>query len=441
MILKSLLLCLAVRIIHIEGHIVRKGIRVLQHTTAFDELLIGRLEKFDVSPQAIVALLLQNHHPRSRFLELALGEFLRLGMGVVAFVIVQIAIQLPLGLGSVGHVRRIVVGIKLIAAIVAAGVGSVIGPVAHADPAELVSAGLARHVVAALVLFNAGRTFGTGLGIGQDPVGRLRLVLALLIPRRQLPTPGRGVRLIATLEAEVSVARVALGHESARGSRVQHLLGADGNALASGSRTPAGEGVALDKVAELVGLEFRVGVRSEGLVFFLGDDLLATGLRTGLADAHGAIGQGNIQKSSPAVPAELVAAGHAEHLVRAEAILVVTDAALLLLRLLLLLGGPGRTAVGCGSRLLVAVVVAAAAAFAVAGTGQNTARFEELVGIVVKGLEESFLGPLVFSHEGGGCTGGDVEDLGHLLQSVIHDGDKILGVEHPDGIGLVGWDG
>ena len=297
-------------------------------------------------------------------------------------------------------------------------------------------------MVAALVLLNTGGTFGTGLGIGQDPVGSLRLVLALLIPRRQLPTSGRGVWLIATLEAEVSVAHVALGHESARGSRVQHLLSADGNALASGSRTPAGEGVALDKVAELIGLEFGIGVRSEGLVFFLGDDLLAIGLRTGLADAHGAIGQGNIQEASPAVPAELVATGHAEHLVRAEAILVVTDAAILLLRLLLLLlllGGPGRTAVGCGSRLLVAVVVAAAAAaFAVAGTGQNTARFEELVGIVVKGLEESFLGPLIFSHEGGGCTGGDVEDLGHLLQSVIHDGDKILGVEHPDCIGLVG---
>jgi len=133
-----------------------------------------------------------------------------------------------------------------------------------------------------------------------------------------------------------------------------------------------------------------------------------------------------------------VTAGHAEHIVGAKAILVVADAALLLL-LLLLLGGPGGTAIGSSGGLLVAVVVVVAvAAVTVAGTSQNAAGFEELVGIVVESLEESFLGPLILSHESGGGTGGNVKDLSHLLEPVIHDWDEILGVEHPDCIGLVG---
>jgi len=98
------------------------------------------------------------------------------------------------------------------------------------------------------------------------------------------------MRLIATLETKVGVARIALSNESTGGGHVQHFLGADRDAFASGSRTPAGEGVALNEIAELVGLKFGVSVRGKGLVFLLGDDLLATGFRTGLANAHGAVG-------------------------------------------------------------------------------------------------------------------------------------------------------
>ena len=307
-------------------------------------------------------------------------------------------------------------------------------PITHADPAELVLALPAIHVVAPLVLLDAGGTLGAALGVGQDPVGRLRLVLALFVPRRQLSAAGRRVGLAAALEAELGFARVAVGDESAGGGCVQHLLGADGDALASGSRAPAGEGVALDEVAELVGPEFGVGVGGEGLVFLLGDDLLAAGLRAGLADADGSVGQGHVEEAPPAVAAELVAAGHAEHLVGAEAILVVADAAL---PLLLLLGGAGGTAVGgggSGGGLLVAVIVVV-----VAGTGQHAAGFEQLVGIVVERLEESLLGPLVLPHEGGRGTGRDVEDFGHLLEPVIHYWDEILGAEHLDGIGLVAY--
>ncbi len=52
----------------------------------------------------------------------------------------------------------------------------------HANPAELVLAPAARHVVAALVLLDSGGALGALPGVGQDPVGGLGLVHALLRP-------------------------------------------------------------------------------------------------------------------------------------------------------------------------------------------------------------------------------------------------------------------
>lgn len=58
------------------------------------------------------------------------------------------------------------------------------------------------HVVAALVLLYACLALRALLRVGEDPVCRLALVLALLLPRRQFRTRRRLVRLLAAAEAE-----------------------------------------------------------------------------------------------------------------------------------------------------------------------------------------------------------------------------------------------
>ena len=70
----------------------------------------------------------------------------------------------------------------------------------HNVPAHLaLSAG---HVVAPLVLLDARLALGALLRVGQDPVRRLALVLALLLPQRQLGARRRGMRLLPAPEAE-----------------------------------------------------------------------------------------------------------------------------------------------------------------------------------------------------------------------------------------------
>jgi len=57
-----------------------------------------------------------------------------------------------------------------VALVVAACRAAMILPVAHADPAELVTALNARHMVAALILFDVLLTLGAGLRISRNPV-------------------------------------------------------------------------------------------------------------------------------------------------------------------------------------------------------------------------------------------------------------------------------
>ena len=55
----------------------------------------------------------------------------------------------------------------------------------------------ARHVVASLVLLNAGIARGALAGVGKDPVGGFRFVAAFLGPFRQLGTGRWFVCLLA----------------------------------------------------------------------------------------------------------------------------------------------------------------------------------------------------------------------------------------------------
>ena len=63
-------------------------------------------------------------------------------------------------------------------------------PAAH--PAEVVAAGLARHVVAPLVLLDGGAALWALLGVGQDPGRVLAFAHQLLLPQRQLCFVSRG---------------------------------------------------------------------------------------------------------------------------------------------------------------------------------------------------------------------------------------------------------
>ena len=75
-------------------------------------------------------------------------------------------------------------------------------PVAQTQPAKFVSAHLASHVVASLVLLDRLLTGRTSLGVGQDPGDVLTLIGVLQIPLGSLLAVARGVRLIRTLKAK-----------------------------------------------------------------------------------------------------------------------------------------------------------------------------------------------------------------------------------------------
>ena len=111
---------------------------------------------------------------------------------MVSFVVVQVSIQISLGLGgirlivTIGATHSSAVVIVLVAFVISARIGTVIVPIPHADPAKLKFASLTRHVVATLILFDPAYTFGTRLGVGENPVCRFRLVAALFVPSGQI---------------------------------------------------------------------------------------------------------------------------------------------------------------------------------------------------------------------------------------------------------------
>jgi hypothetical protein len=55
-------------------------------------------------------------------------------------------------------------------------------PIPHADPAKFMFASLTGHVVAALILFDPTKAFGTRLGVCENPVCRFGLIATLFVP-------------------------------------------------------------------------------------------------------------------------------------------------------------------------------------------------------------------------------------------------------------------
>mmetsp|Transcript_18663 Transcript_18663/g.57398 ORF Transcript_18663/g.57398 Transcript_18663/m.57398 type:complete len:274 (-) Transcript_18663:289-1110(-) len=164
--------------------VVAEDVGRLERAPAVDDHFVGALEELNVDPRP-VRRLLQLDHAFFRGGELLLREGLGLVVAVVALVEVEVPVELSFGSSGVGllvaHLQRVV----LVALVVAPRRGAVLRPVAHAHPAELVLALRAGHVVAALVLLDPRLTLGAPLRVRQNPVRRLALVLALLLPLPQ----------------------------------------------------------------------------------------------------------------------------------------------------------------------------------------------------------------------------------------------------------------
>lgn len=101
-----------------------------------------------------------------------------------------------------------------VALIVAACGSAVIGPVSHANPAEIVAtatvSSVARHVIAPLILLNVLLAFWARLRVGHEPGHVLTLGIVLRVPLTSRITVARLVRALTTSEASKRLTEVAL---------------------------------------------------------------------------------------------------------------------------------------------------------------------------------------------------------------------------------------
>ena len=79
-------------------------------------------------------------------------------------------------------------------------------PVAHTDPAELMLALGAGHMVATLIFFDGPLAFRARLRVSREPSSVLALRTLFLDPKLRGLAVTRTVRHVATLEAEFSAA-------------------------------------------------------------------------------------------------------------------------------------------------------------------------------------------------------------------------------------------
>jgi hypothetical protein len=176
-------------------------------------------------------------------------------MSMETFVVVEVTVQLPFGFGSIRLIISVSVGIKLVALVIPPSGGSVLRPVPHTNPAELIFAAAARHVITPLILLNTRRTLGTRLRIGQDPIGSLRLVSTLLLPFDEIFARNGSMRLFSALEAEVSIALITMGHSPGSIGKDAPRSCGYGDLLASWARAPPCHSIRLHEGTELVTLK------------------------------------------------------------------------------------------------------------------------------------------------------------------------------------------
>merc|ERR1712093_872009 len=148
-------------------------------------------------------------------MQVALERHSTLGLGILWVLLVVV----PVAVVPAGAVRR---------------------PLSHADPAELVLALLACHVIAAAVLLDGRLALRALLRVGVDPVCGLRVVLALLDPQLDdVADQGLVVLVAAAAEAEFVVAATALDSRDDRVERLGSHPGTSDGMLAIRVRAPS----------------------------------------------------------------------------------------------------------------------------------------------------------------------------------------------------------
>lgn len=199
--------------------------------------------------------------------------------------------------------------LKLIALVVPPSRIGVLLPGLKTQPAELVRAPGAGHMVTPLVLLNGltALRIGAWLRVGDHPGDVLTLIAVLHLPLLRQLTRARPMGVDAAPEAELVPALALDFFES-------QVFGLDA-VLAAGARAPSD---ALVVVGEALAVEFHVLAEGEGVG---GEDAFPEGVLDleGAAD-HGAgglqagfaLGEFGFEVLAPTGPAEGVAAGHAE---------------------------------------------------------------------------------------------------------------------------------
>mmetsp|Transcript_28156 Transcript_28156/g.52417 ORF Transcript_28156/g.52417 Transcript_28156/m.52417 type:complete len:217 (+) Transcript_28156:553-1203(+) len=155
---------------------------------------------------------------------------------------------------------------------------SVLRPVSHAKPAELVVASPASHVIAALILLYSYMTIRAFLCVDENPICILALIHTLSVPHRECPTRQRRVTCLSADQAEGrSAATSDFPFEAFRTCYDNFLTGR--------SRAPPHGLTVFYKRAQLVSLELLMGRRSQLGHNILGDYLMASRFGTSRVQA------------------------------------------------------------------------------------------------------------------------------------------------------------
>mmetsp|Transcript_18768 Transcript_18768/g.37657 ORF Transcript_18768/g.37657 Transcript_18768/m.37657 type:complete len:239 (-) Transcript_18768:555-1271(-) len=225
-------------------HVVSKDVGVFKNTSAFHQLLVCCLEKFHISPLGIIRGILQLYHAVFCLLELLLGKVLSFLVCMVALVVVQVPVQITLGfrrIGLVGLVVNIRSTVVFVALVVPTRIGTMLVPVAHANPAKFVLAPLTGHVIATLILLDSADALGTRFGVGEDPVRRFRLVAAFFVPSSQFFARTRRVGFYSADQTKVEQTMVAMRNATIRFHRQCRF--STSHTFTPATRTPASQGV------------------------------------------------------------------------------------------------------------------------------------------------------------------------------------------------------
>lgn len=124
-------------------------------------LLDGLSEKLYIDPGRF-ACLLDLEHPLLCLFSIARGELERSVVGYEALVVVQVPVELELGLLGIGAFLVDLARLKTVALVVAPSTLPVLAPRTHADPAKFILTHLAHHMVASLNDMITGKILNSG---------------------------------------------------------------------------------------------------------------------------------------------------------------------------------------------------------------------------------------------------------------------------------------